>query len=41
MAIYNIRSSFPNNVDDLYFISDIGLNTKDKYEHHKKTYKRR
>ena len=35
MGIYNIESSFPESTDDLYFISDVNLETQDIYKHHK------
>lgn len=35
MGIYNIESAFPENTDDLYFISDVNLETQDIYKHHK------
>ena len=35
MGIYNIESAFPTETDDLYFISDVSLETHDIYKHHK------
>lgn len=35
MGIYNTKSNFPDTVDDLYFLSDISLETQHIYKRHK------